>query len=872
MSDIKYRPPYFIKIVLILMYWTGLSAQEQPVSPLVASFEEHREMKANSTYQLEWISLGPTLNGARVEAVQADPSNPGTIYVAFGSGGLWKTTDNGLSWRSIFDNMPSLGIGDIALASSNPEVIYLGTGESLKKARNFTMPGVGMYRSDDGGQTWQHLGLNDAWHIGEISVHPEDPDIVLVAVQGHFWTSNENRGIYRTEDGGRSWEHVLYLDETVGANDIVFSPADPTMAYASMWENYPSVQGAKGGVYTTNDMGKTWERRVEGIVINSNTGRIGIAASYQEPNKAYAFVDQRNRGRNQGAGELYKTLDGGLTWTMTHDEPLHSLSVIGWYFMDTYVNPKDDEEVYALGVRLAHSRDGGKRFSYIGGQIRHLTPSVAQTLHLDHCEMWINPLNPDELLLGNDGGLFHSYDNGNSWLHLNNIPTGEFYDIEIDQSEPYTIYGGTQDDATVVGHAVERIPHLNDTWEYLWIDAWSGGDGCITLVDPNDENTLYFSMQNGAARRMDLRYDTSVSIMPRFPRDSISLEYNFITPYFLSPHNSDRVYMAGNYVLRSENRGDSWDVISPMIVDSSHTTFPEIAAGAMAESHFTEGVLYVGTDRGNMWVSEDGGATWDNRSEGLSSNYIRSIHPSVHKEGRVYIQQTGLNYDDFGAYLYVSEDQGRQWTSIVGNLPDHPINSILEDPYHENILYAGTYRGVYISVDKGRNWTYLGKGMRDTSIGDLSIHFESRDLVVATHGSGIYKMNLSPIHQLMDSSYTESVLLAIPSISAPRYRDTHGDVELSSLQRLPISFWLDMDQEVLLELSTTQDSVIWKHQMSGQKGYNQYRWDLVLEREKSMSPYHIHYHKYAKPGIYNLTISSDSFTDSSQLIILQSDK
>ncbi len=505
--------------LIILIIPQFIIAQNQPVSPLVASYIHHQEMKSQSLYGLEWITLGPTLNSARVEAVQVDPSSPGTMYVAFGSGGLWKTVNNGMSWRCIFENMPSLGIGDIALAPSNPEVIYVGTGESLKKARNFTMPGTGIYRSDDGGEHWKNIGLSDAWHIGEIVVHPENPDIVLVAVLGHFWSSNKHRGIFKTIDGGKTWSHVLYIDEKTGANDITFSLADPNKLYATTWEMHPDVNGAQSGIFTSIDGGTTWQKAVKGITIDDHTGRIGIAASHQNADKAYAFINQRNRPSDRGAGEIYKTTDGGMTWQKTHSSDIMALSVVGWYFMDIYVNPSDDEEIFGLGVRLIHSTDGGQNFDYIGGEVHHLTPSPAQTLHLDHCELWINPDNPEELVLGNDGGLYHSYDKGASWLHLNNIPTGEFYDIEIDNAEPYTIYGGTQDDATVFGFSEEWNAKYNDRWRYLWIDAWSGGDGCITLVDPEDPNTVYFSMQNGGARRMDLEKGTSVSIRPRFKKE-----------------------------------------------------------------------------------------------------------------------------------------------------------------------------------------------------------------------------------------------------------------------------------------------------------------------------------------------------------------
>jgi len=339
-------------ILFFLLYFSAVP--QQPLSPLVQSFADYMQMKETTTFGLEWISLGPVVNSARVEAVQLDPAHPGTMYVAFGSGNLWKTVNNGLTWKPIFEDQPALGIGDIALAPSNPEVIYIGTGESLKKPRNFTMPGTGVFKSEDGGSSWNHCGLNDSWHIGEIAVHPTNPDIVYVAVLGHFWTTNPNRGIYRSTNGGESWEHVLFIDENTGATDVVISRSNPDVLYASLWENYPGTTGENSGVYTSKNGGDTWERVSGGFPRDDQIGRIGVAVSRENPDKVYALVDNLGN-RNQGAAEVYKSIDGGLSWSKTHEKGLFIFSRIGWYFTDIYVNPENDEEIFTLGVRMAHS-------------------------------------------------------------------------------------------------------------------------------------------------------------------------------------------------------------------------------------------------------------------------------------------------------------------------------------------------------------------------------------------------------------------------------------------------------------------------------------------------------------------------------------
>ncbi len=846
-----------VPILCLFLLWQPCRLISQgPESPLNASFQSHQDAKRNTLFDLEWISLGPTLNSARVESVQLDPSRPGRMYVAFGSGNLWKTENHGLDWKPIFEDQPALGIGDIALAPSNPDIIYLGTGESLKKPRNFTMPGTGVFRSDDAGENWRYLGLPDSWHIGEIAIHPTDPDIVYVAVLGHFWSVNANRGIYRSLDGGKSWEQVLFINERTGGNDVVISPSNPQVIYASLWENFPGVSGPNSAVYKSTDGGQSWTRQGNGFPNGPHNGRIGLAVSYSDPDKVYALIDNLNKEKTLAA-EVYKTTDGGKYWSRSHEEELLIFPRIGWYFTDIYVNPLDDEEIFALGVRMAHSTNGGQTFELIGGTVHHFTPSVAQTLHLDHCELWINPENPAHMALGNDGGLYISYDKGQSWMHYNNIPTGEFYDITVDQQDPYLIYGGVQDDATVYGPAREWNPDFNDPWKYLWIDAWSGGDGCVSHVDPEDPDIVYFSMQNGAARRRDMRTGVSKSIRPKIPGDTTTeLNFNFIAPYLLSPHRSQTLYHAGNYVFRSEDRGDNWEIISPDLPSIEEGDRQSVAAGALAESPLIPGRLYVGTDRGAFWTSPDSGRHWNEHSVGLPSNYIRSICPSRFAGDRVYITLTGINYDDLGNYVYLSEDNGEHWSLINRGLPAEMANVVLEDPKYEDILYLGMYRGVYISLDRGNSWSLLGPNLPNVSIGDLVIQESANDLVVGTHGRGIYKMNLDPIHTAFEKGLplTSNFLFEIPGAKSPAIRDTHRDVDVASIEKIPITFWLVDNGTVTLTVRRPTGEIIWTRELIGQKGFNQFRWDLMYRENESMQPYFVRYRQYLKKGDYSLTV------------------
>ena len=853
-------------ILSVLLFNLYSSYSQQKESPLVNSFHEHIKLKNQSNIHLDWISLGPVLNSARVESIQVDEKNPGTMYVAFGSGNLWKTVNNGITWKPIFENQPSLGIGDIALAPSNSDIIYVGTGESLKKARNFTMPGTGMYRSTNGGDTWEHIGLEDSWHIGEISVHPTNPDIVLVSVLGHFWSKNVNRGIYKTEDGGKSWKHVLYIDENTGSNDIVISNSNPEVIYASMWENNPGISGLNSGIYKSSDGGDNWEKLINGLPYGKKMGRIGLAVSYSNPNKVYALIDNLSKNRSEAA-EVYKTIDGGKLWKRTHEDELMIFPGIGWYFADIYVNPKDDEEIYSLGVRIAKSMDGGKTFNNLYGTVKRINPSDAKFLHLDHCELWINPKNPKHIALGNDGGLFVSYDKGESWMHYNNIPAGEFYDITISNEEPYLIYGGTQDDATVYGPAKEWNNKYSDKWKYLWIDAWDGGDGCVTEVDPIDPSIVYFSMQNGAIRRKNMKTGKSVSIKPKLSKENINaLNYNFITPYFISPHDNKTLYHGGNFVMKTIDQGNSWSSISPDLTKSKILEKNSFSAGAIAESSLQKGLLYYGSDKGSFWVSKDDGKNWSENSKNIKDNYIRSIYPSKFSKSRVYMAMSGINYDDLGNYIYMSENYGKDWKSIKSNLPNEPANVIIEDLKFENILYAGLYRGVYISFDKGNSWSILGKNLPIVSISDLIIDEKSGDLIAATHGRGIYKLNLNPIHYSIKKgvSVEKNILFPISDITRPLINDTHKEPISSTAEKLSFSFFINKNEKVLTEVYNDKNDLIWRYKFDAKKGFNEFRWDIIYEKNKSDLPYFIHYNKYLPAGKYklNLKLTNENFEES----------
>jgi hypothetical protein len=542
----------------------------------------------------------------------------------------------------------------------------------------------------------------------------------------------------------------------------------------------------------------------------------------------------------------------------THQNDLLFSSVIGWYFSDIYVSPQNDEEIFALGVRIAHSTDGGKSFDYLGGEVQHVNPSPAQTLHLDHCELWINPENPSHLSVGNDGGFYNSYDKGKHWTHYNNIPAGEFYTITLENKAPYRIFGGTQDDATVFGGADEYKPGRPDPWQYLWIDAWSGGDGCITQLDPDDNNTIYFSMQEGNIWRKDVRADTATSIRPSADTsDQIELHYNFVSPYFVSPHQGQTIYHAGNYVYKSTDRGDHWQRISPDLSQSKIRAKNSLAASTFVESTIVPGILYLGTDHGAFQISKDDGKHWEEHSDGIANNYIRSISPSSKVEGRLYLAMTGLDYDDLGAYVYVSENHGENWRLISNDLPKQPVNVVIEDSRFPEILYLGTHRGVFISRDAGDHWQLLGSEFPLVPVADLAVNHQ-HELIVATHGRGIYKIDLSPIYFLHESSKSlpdTNFLFPVANFNAGKRRASHKDVDLASVEKQNFYFYLVEPGNVHLSIHNEENEISWSKEMKGEVGLNTFRWDQMMFRQESLEPYFIDYEKYITPGSYKLILN-----------------
>lgn len=841
--------------VLFILFTFSLSGQstKAPVNQAWQSFTENKDQSSFSG--LKWDLIGPVINSGRVEAIDVVPDTPGIIYAGFGTGNLWKTTNHGLSWDPIFDNHAGYSIGDVKIAPSNSDIVYVATGESLRAKRGHTIPGGGVYRSNDAGKTWNFLGLDKTHHISRITVHPTNPDIVFVAALGNFYSPSKERGVYKTENGGKTWQKVLYADDRTGGNDVIISETNPSIMYASTWECAEVKAGPGGSLYKSIDGGDTWKKSAKGFPAGEENGRIGLALSNQNSDKVYAFIDNVNAGYEDGSGELYLTKDGGKNWSKTHDKNLKILNTFGEVFTDCFVNPLNDNEVYLLGVNVLRSTDAGKSFTAVRGDVQNIHPSPSNTFHLDHHELWINPANPDHLIAGNDGGLYISYDNGSNWMHYNNIPVGEFYFVRTDNDMPYKIYSGTQDDSAVRGPAKTLKKGAVDGWEYVWIDVWGGGDGIVVTPDLETSDIVYYESQNGAMRRKVMSTGKVKNIKPRLPRNSSTKLFNeWLTPFFTSIHSPKTLYYGANFIFKTTDRGDSWDVISPDLSQSSDPVRVGNGVIATEESPTQQGLLYAGTSKGAAWVTKDDGKNWREISNGLAPKYIKSFAPSNFVESRVYITQSGITEDDLNAYVYTSEDYGKTWTSIKSNLPNAPVNVILEDPNFENVLYCGTFNGVFISEDRGATWKVLGNNMPNAFVADMTIQTREKDLIAVTHGRGIYKIDLNPLHQNFTNDSEAAELLHISEAILPSPDGSGRKPDLSTYEDVAFSFFIPSDEKIELTIMHKDGEIVFSDSIESTTGLNTYKWNLMVDFTPEEGPYLRSSFKMALEGTYSLQL------------------
>jgi len=871
-------------LVTMLLVSAPILAQENLPAPgdattaaeRAASWQQHVAMRDGSPFAgLPWRAVGPRFQGGRVEAIEADPRHPATMYVGAGAGNLWKTENAGTTWEPIFEHEAAFSIGDVTLAPSDPDVVWVGTGEVLMARSSYA--GFGVYRSSDAGRTWEHKGLAGTHHIARVLVHPNDPDTVWVAAIGRLFSPSPERGVFKSSDGGDSWRRVLYEDEFTGAIDLVLDPRDPDVLYAALWEHSRrawghNAAGPGSGIFKSTDGGESWVALANGFPDDQYIGRIGLAIAPSQPDTVYALVDNHApvepdaEGRRPPRGEVYRSDDAGATWRLASESRIPA----GYDFCLIRVLPDDPERVIVPGQLVWDSRDGGRTFTERGGKIVHLLEHGASVLHLDQHEMWIDPSDGDHWILGNDGGVYVSHDQGENWLHLNNLPLAEFYAINVDMARPYQIYGGTQDDAALFGPsnvAIEDGPE--DPWQHVYIDPWGGGDSYFTPPHPVEAHIVFYEHQFGALRRKDMRDGTTAVITPD-PAE-FDLRTNWMTPFFISGYDPDAVYYGGQAIFRSSDRGDTWEVVSPDLTTQPgpdrQGNVPFDTLTAMSESAVDSSVFWAGSDDGLVHVSTDGLETWTDVSADLPDKWVSRVVASAFEASRAYVTFTGYRDDDFRPYLYATDDAGETWQSIAAGLPSEPINVIREDPADRDILYVGTDLGVYVSLDGGSSWRGLMGDLPTTPVYDLRVHPRDAELIAGTHGRGAFVLDLTAVRGYRAASAPVHVFPVAPTVR-PRGRQPAPYRYGATSDDAVIRYSLIEAGPVTISILDGAGTVVGEFSAAARRGVNVARWNLLPAGVEPPAGAFAGPAPFAAPGTYRVRIEATGGRDEVPLTVL----
>ena len=792
--------------------------------------------------QLEWRNIGPANMGGRINDFAVVEADPNIVFAATASAGVWRTTNNGVTWEPVFDEQPVSSIGDIAVAPSDPSIVWVGSGESNN--RQSSSWGNGVYKSTDGGDSWTNVGLEDTLHIGRIVIHPTNPEVVYVAATGHLWGPNDDRGLYKTTDGGQTWTNTLFIDRDTGMTDVAMDPVSPGTLYAASYQRRRTAFGFSGGgpgsgIYKTTNGGESWRRLTDGLP-DGITGRVGLDIYRSDPRIVYAVVQNANGG-------MFRSDDRGESWTRMSDTNPRPM-----YYSQIRIDPLNDQRIWAAGARMVYSQDGGKTF----------VDDWVQTIHGDFHALWINPADSNHMLAGSDGGVHYSYDRGRTWDFVNTMALGQFYEIGYDMETPYNIYGGLQDNGSWGGpvRTLYRRGITNEDWFRV-----GGGDGFYTQVDPNDPTTLYVESQNGNVSRLDLETSERKSIRPEPEDESERYRFDWNSPILISPHNSQTIYYGGNRLFKSTDRGDTWTTTDDLSKDQDRDEMPIMGVEvtddtpsrhdgistfgqiiSISESPRREGVLYVGTDDGNVQVSQDGGTSWQEVA-GLipdlpEGTYVSRVQASYHADTRVYATMDGHRSDDYSVYVYVSEDSGDSWRSLASNIPDgHTMNVIREHPRNENLLVLGGEFGAYITINRGEEWHQIKGAVPTVPVDDIAIHSRDNDLILGTHGRSIWVLDdMTPLEKLSEGVLASDLhLFDVRDAVGYRINNHKGNTghKMFIAQNPPegalIHYFLndEVDGEDAVEV-TIQDGageVIRTLDAPGSVGLNRVNWDLRHE-------------------------------------------
>jgi photosystem II stability/assembly factor-like uncharacterized protein len=839
-----------------------------------------------------WRSIGPIGQGGRVDDLAVSPDDPHTFFVGFATGGLWKTTNNGVTFRPVFDTYETASVGDIAIAPSDPSIVWVGTGEvNNRQSSSF---GAGIYKSTDGGDSFTFTGLRETQSISRIRVHPTNPEVVWVAANGHLFGPNEERGVYKTTDGGSTWNKVLFVDGSTGATDLVLDPSDPDILFAATYQRRRTaccfVGGGPGsGIWRSDDGGENWSRLSESGLPEGTMGRIALAVTPADPDVVYAQIEvaadseeplsdeEREEWQRLSRADslppdpqwsgVWRSDDKGMTWEFRSNENGRPM-----YFSQIRADPTDAETMYVVDQNVHKSTDGGRTWDQLEGYG-----------HVDQHAFWINPTDGDHLMIGNDGSVDISHDQGETWESLRPWAVGQPYHASVDMRRPYHVCTGLQDNGSWCGPSSVRT---GDILAQDWYRV-GGGDGFYTAVDPTDHLMVYAESQNGNLRRVSLATGETTSIRPRVPSEDnpesnivpeppedTEIRWNWNTPFILSPHNPEVVYAGGNRLFRSMDRGETWTMSPDLTRDierdrvevmgqrndlprcsqtnrgeecilsrndgvSSYSTIVSVA-----ESPLVPGLLWVGTDDGNIQVSRDGGATWTevgrNVPGGTKQYYISRVEASHFDPATAYVSIDGHKSGDLRPYVFVTQDFGESWGEITANLPEYGnVNTIRQDPRNENLLYTGTEFAFYVSLDGGGQWQRFTNGLPTTRIDDVLVHPRDNDLVLATHGRSVYVTDdITPLQELTDEVMAEDIHLFQP-------RDPvlwKQDVRLSravtgnktwrgenAAEGTAIHYHLKSaaSGEVKLTISDIETGEVFRDlEGTGEQGLNRVQWDL----------------------------------------------
>jgi photosystem II stability/assembly factor-like uncharacterized protein len=776
-----------VVLALIALAPAGLDAQtaaRKAKPPVPAGLDAAALLKG-----LNFRSIGPTQQSGRFVDFAVPAGRPHTFYAASASGGLWKTENNGQTFEPLFENEKVFSIGDIAVAPSDAEVLWLGSGEANNSRSTYW--GDGVYKSVDGGKTWQNMGLRESHHIGRVVIHPTDPGIVYVAALGHLYSENPERGVFKTVDGGKTWAKVLDISvdgRAVGVVDLVMDPSDPQTLFAASYDKFRKpwtwgIGGPGSGIHKTTDGGRSWTKLTNGLP-SGILGRIGLAVSAKNPKIVYAGIENANKpglspedrykevlaGRSSAGmidGEIYRSDDAGATWAKVSPEKQSIGGAPGYYYGQIIVDPNDPDVVYVLSIGVLASRDGGKTWTSpfrFGG---------------DNHALWIDPQDSAHMLLGYDHGMGVTWDGGKNWYHPDFLPLAQFYAIDFDMSYPYRVAGGLQDNGSLMGPSTKvgaggGFGGGGGAAPPIRLEDWftvGGGDGMYNVFDRATNRTIYNESQFGPLTRVDLVTGESMGIA--YQRLKPETRWNWCAPILVSAHNADTIYHCGNIVVMSANRGESWTEISPDLTTNDPSKLTVGGKGGdgniqyctittFDESPLTAGLLWAGTDDGNVWVTRDNGKAWTKLNDKIAGNpgyWVSRVTASHSDPGTAYVAYTGFRNDDFRPYLYKTTDYGATWTLLAAGLAEGPVNVVREDPKNPMLLFAGTDFGIYVSFDGGKAWLKMKGDMPTQPIHDLKIHPREADLIVATHGRGAYIADVKPLQEITPEVLAKDVHL-----------------------------------------------------------------------------------------------------------------